>query len=52
PKLINENDGWLYYKYELTVFSMENTSYEYQYELANKIMNALREAGYLAESIW
>ncbi|HFW2478799.1 TPA: hypothetical protein ACIBJT_002862, partial [Salmonella enterica subsp. enterica serovar Muenchen] len=25
---------------------------EYQYELANKIMNALREAGYLAESIW
>ncbi|HGC0377269.1 TPA: hypothetical protein ACIWRI_004786, partial [Salmonella enterica subsp. enterica serovar Java] len=48
PKLINENDGWLYYKYELTVFSMENTSYE----LANKIMNALREAGYLAESIW
>ncbi|HFW0218244.1 TPA: hypothetical protein ACIS9R_004579, partial [Salmonella enterica subsp. enterica serovar Virchow] len=22
------------------------------YELANKIMNALREAGYLAESIW
>ncbi|HFW0861095.1 TPA: hypothetical protein ACITSU_004541, partial [Salmonella enterica subsp. enterica serovar Aberdeen] len=35
-----------------TVFSMENTSYEYQYELANKIMNALREAGYLAESIW
>ncbi|HFW1547888.1 TPA: hypothetical protein ACJG92_003158, partial [Salmonella enterica subsp. enterica serovar Rissen] len=23
-----------------------------QYELANKIMNALREAGYLAESIW
>ncbi|HFW1050110.1 TPA: hypothetical protein ACITM3_002041, partial [Salmonella enterica subsp. enterica serovar Saintpaul] len=21
-------------------------------ELANKIMNALREAGYLAESIW
>ncbi|HFZ9383361.1 TPA: hypothetical protein ACIPF7_004899, partial [Salmonella enterica subsp. enterica serovar Java] len=44
----NENDGWLYYKYELTVFSMENTSYE----LANKIMNALREAGYLAESIW
>ncbi|HFW0227064.1 TPA: hypothetical protein ACITEW_002454, partial [Salmonella enterica subsp. enterica serovar Virchow] len=24
----------------------------YQYELANKIMNALREAGYLAESIW
>ncbi len=52
PKLINENDGWLYYKYELTVFSMENTSYEYQYELANKIMNVLREAGYLAESIW
>ncbi|EAM3781375.1 hypothetical protein D7I66_23595 [Salmonella enterica] len=52
PKLINENDGWLYYNYELTVFSMENTSYEYQYELANKIMNALREAGYLAESIW
>ncbi|EAU5390317.1 hypothetical protein DPM37_19945 [Salmonella enterica] len=51
-KLINENDGWLYYNYELTVFSMENTSYEYQYELANKIMNALREAGYLAESIW
>lgn len=26
PKLINVNDGWLYYKYELTVFSMENTS--------------------------
>ncbi|AHN81647.1 hypothetical protein EF989_25155 [Salmonella enterica] len=52
PKLINVNDGWLYYKYELTVFFMENTSYEYQYELANKIMNALREAGYLAESIW
>ncbi|HFZ7321767.1 TPA: hypothetical protein ACIO2G_004047, partial [Salmonella enterica subsp. enterica serovar Heidelberg] len=22
------------------------------YELANKIMNVLREAGYLAESIW
>ncbi|EKD1922104.1 hypothetical protein OQ672_002652 [Salmonella enterica subsp. enterica serovar Kentucky] len=52
PKLVNVNDGWLYYKYELTVFSMENASYEYQYELANKIMNALREAGYLAESIW
>lgn len=52
PKLVNVNDGWLYYKYELIVFSMENTSYEYQYELANKIMNALREAGYLAESIW
>lgn len=52
PKLINVNDGWLYYKYEFTVFFMENTSYEYQYELANKIMNALREAGYLAESIW
>ncbi|EKR9532996.1 hypothetical protein P9776_002769 [Salmonella enterica subsp. enterica serovar Kentucky] len=52
PKLVNVNDGWLYYRYELTVFSMENTSYEYQYELANKIMNALREAGYLAESIW
>ncbi|EDF7418032.1 hypothetical protein B1288_22980, partial [Salmonella enterica subsp. enterica serovar Corvallis] len=29
PKLINVNDGWLYYKYELTVFFMENTSYEY-----------------------
>ncbi|EEG1718116.1 hypothetical protein GWX81_23095, partial [Salmonella enterica subsp. enterica serovar Kentucky] len=28
PKLVNVNDGWLYYKYELTVFSMENTSYE------------------------
>ncbi|EDC5102046.1 hypothetical protein LOF36_002573, partial [Salmonella enterica subsp. enterica serovar Kentucky] len=26
PKLVNVNDGWLYYKYELTVFSMENTS--------------------------
>ncbi|ELM9205839.1 hypothetical protein Q2Q97_003481, partial [Salmonella enterica subsp. enterica serovar Kentucky] len=25
PKLVNVNDGWLYYKYELTVFSMENT---------------------------
>ncbi|EDW3028351.1 hypothetical protein GVD56_002058, partial [Salmonella enterica subsp. enterica serovar Kentucky] len=23
PKLVNVNDGWLYYKYELTVFSME-----------------------------
>ncbi|EBO1587394.1 hypothetical protein AO020_09440, partial [Salmonella enterica subsp. enterica serovar Kentucky] len=22
PKLVNVNDGWLYYKYELTVFSM------------------------------
>ncbi|EDW6696459.1 hypothetical protein Q9F15_003339, partial [Salmonella enterica subsp. enterica serovar Kentucky] len=21
PKLVNVNDGWLYYKYELTVFS-------------------------------
>ncbi len=52
PNWINENDGWLYYKYELTVISMENTAYEYQYEVANKIMNVLREAGYLAESIW
>ncbi len=52
PKLINEHDGWLDYKYELTLFSMDNTSYEYQYELANKIMNVLREARYLAESIW
>ncbi|RFE43832.1 hypothetical protein [Salmonella enterica] len=52
PKLVNVNDGWLYYKYELTVLAVENTTYEYQYELANKIMNALREAGYLAESIW
>lgn len=50
--MINENDGWLYYKHELIVFPVGNTSYEYQYELANKIMNALREAGYLAESIW
>lgn len=29
PKLINENDGWLYYKHELTVFPVGNISYEY-----------------------
>lgn len=52
PGLINEDDGWLHYRYDLTVFSLESTSHEYQQELANKIINSLRSVGYLAEPIW
>ncbi|RXO49298.1 hypothetical protein D0525_01750 [Salmonella enterica] len=52
PDLINEDDGWLYYRYDITVFSREKTSYEDQQSLENILINDLRSAGYLAESIW
>lgn len=52
PDLINEDDGWLYYRYDITVFSREKISYECQHNLANMLINVLRNTGYLAESIW
>lgn len=30
PNLINEDDGWLYYRYDMTLFSSEKTPYEEQ----------------------
>lgn len=52
PDLIHNEDGWLYYRHDITIFSLENTSHEHQQKLANEIMNSLRNSGYLSEAIW
>ena len=48
---INEKDGWLYYKYELSVFPMVDSTLEYQRNLACMILKRIKSIGLLAEII-
>jgi hypothetical protein len=51
PERINEPDGWLYYKHELSVFPVEATTLDHQRNLANSLLNNLANAGFLVELI-
>jgi len=51
PRKMDEEDGWLYYKYELSVFPMEETTLEHQRNLADILLKKLRSIGFLAELI-
>ena len=50
-KKINEENGWLYYKYELSVFPVEETTLEYQRDLADLLLKIFRGKGLMSEII-
>lgn len=49
-KLYDE-DGWIFYQYEISVFPITETDIEYQRNLSKRILDAFRNHGYLAEII-
>ena len=51
PQKTDDEDGYLYYKYELSVFPIEETTLEYQRNLANFLLNQLRSIELQAELI-
>jgi len=51
PKKTDGEEGYLYYKYELSVFHMEETTLEYQRNLANFVLKKFRSVGFQAEII-
>ena len=51
PKKINLHDGWLYYRYELSVYPINNTSLNKQKTLATLLISSLRNYNIKAELI-
>ncbi|WP_409309075.1 hypothetical protein [Pectobacterium sp. B1J-3] len=49
-KLYDE-DGWMFYQYEISIFPITETDMEYQRNLSKRILDAFRNHGYLAEII-
>lgn len=51
PTKINLHDGWLYYRYELSVYPINNTSLSKQRTLATLLITSLRSYNIKAELI-
>ena len=53
PQKIQDEDGWIYYKYEISVFPFGDieTTPEYQRNLARLLISKFREIGFLADIV-
>jgi len=51
PQKTDEENGYLYYKYELSVFPMDETTLEYQRNLAEFLLKQFKRIGFQAELI-
>ena len=48
---VHDEVDWLYYKHELSVFPLEDSTLLYQRDFANTLLIKIRECGFLAERI-
>ncbi|AFI92481.1 pathogenicity island protein [Pectobacterium parmentieri] len=48
---LDDDDGWMFYQYEISVFPVNETNIEYQRELSKRILDVFRYNGFLAETI-
>jgi len=51
PDKINGDEGWIYYKYELSVFPMKETTLKCQRALAAELIKKFKNIGFQAELI-
>ncbi|WP_323637290.1 hypothetical protein [Pectobacterium polaris] len=48
---IYDDDGWMFYQYEISVFPINETDMEYQRRLSKRMLEIFRCNGFLAEII-
>ncbi|MEQ9890070.1 hypothetical protein [Pectobacterium aroidearum] len=48
---LDDDDGWMFYQYEISVFPVNETNIEYQRGLSKRMLDVFRYNGFLAEII-